>query len=361
MKRRIRKSVAQQIVETVKDVSGHDVNFIDPNGIIFASTDQDRVGAFHEIGRQVVKTGQTIEVEADGSFFGTQKGVNIPFLYQGELIAAIGISGTPEEVRKFAYLAQRITTLILREQELDEQSSGESAQLNYVIRSLILGDPFNYDYYMEFIRKYRLDPQAAFITTVIQIDGRHDPAKLSLVERSIYQAFDRTGAKLYTFSYPNEYILLMETERFQKWDYVFRQLAREHQGTLKIGIGNSDALNRQDRSYQAAEIALASLIGERNIAVFDQLDLEILLGTIPTDAKLHFLEKTVLPLEEKDRSILKTYFGCGMSLKTASDALFMHKNTLQYQLDRIWRTSGYNPRAFQDAVILYLGVKLLLE
>lgn len=94
MKRRIRKSVAQQIVETVKDVSGHDVNFIDPNGIIFASTDQDRVGAFHEIGRQVVKTGQTIEVEADGSFFGTQKGVNIPFLYQGELIAAIGISGT---------------------------------------------------------------------------------------------------------------------------------------------------------------------------------------------------------------------------------------------------------------------------
>lgn len=34
----IRRLVAQQIVETVKDVCGHDINYIDPNGIIFAST-----------------------------------------------------------------------------------------------------------------------------------------------------------------------------------------------------------------------------------------------------------------------------------------------------------------------------------
>lgn len=360
MRRQIRKSVAQQIVETVKDVSGHDINFIDQNGIIFASTDLVRMGTFHEVGRQVIKTGQTIEVETDGSFFGTHKGVNIPFLYQGEVIAAIGISGVPNEVRKYAYLAQRITTLILREQELDEQSSGESAQLNYIIRSLIMGELVNYDYYMEFIRKFQLDPNGSFCTIVVQMDARYDPANLSLIESGIYQAFEQTGAKLYTFSYPNEYILLMETERFKKWDYIFRQLAREYQGVLKIGIGNSDTLTRQNLSYQAAKIALASLIGEQDLAVFDQLDLEILLGTIPEEAKRRFLEKTISTLNEKDQNILKTYFGCGMSLKATGEALFMHKNTLQYQLDRIWKSSGYNPRFFQDAVILYLGLKLLL-
>lgn len=360
MKRQIRRSVAQQIVETVKDVSGHDINFIDQDGMIFASTDSSRVGAFHEIGRQVVKTGQTIEVETDGSFFGTQKGVNIPFLYQGEVIAAIGISGVPDEVRKFAYLAQRITMLILREQELDEQSSGEKAQLNYIIRSLILGEAINYNFYMDFIKRFQIDPNGWFSTVVVQRDAKFNSANLSLLESSVYQAFDQTGAKLYTFSYPNEYILLIETDRLKKWEYVFRQLAQEHQDGLKIGIGNSDALNRQNLSYQAAKIAAASLHGGQNLAIFDQLDLEILLGTIPVDAKRRFLEKTVLSLEEKDRTILKAYFGCGMSLKATSAALFMHKNTLQYQLDRIWRNSGYNPRSFQDAVILYLGVKLLL-
>lgn len=359
MKGQIRKSVAQQIVETVKDVSGHDVNFIDKNGVIFASTDPDRVGAFHEIGRQVVKTGQTIEVETDGSFFGTQKGVNIPFHYQGELIAVIGISGAPDEVRKFAYLAQRITLLILREQELNEQSSSENAQRSHIIRSLIMGEPVNYDYYMEFMGKLHVDTQASFRTIIMRLDGQCDPAGRSLAEGGIYQAFEQTGAKLYAFNYPNEYILLIESERFQKLKYVFRQLAGNCPETLKIGVGSSHPLTCQDRSYQAAQIALSSLMAGQNLALFDQLDLEILLGTIPADAKRRFLEKTVLHLAERDQELLKTYFGCGMSLKAASDALFIHKNTLQYQLDRIWKESGYNPRSFQTAVILYLGLKLL--
>ena len=359
MKRQIRRNVAQQIVETVKDVSGHDINFIDQDGIIFASTDSSRVGTFHEIGRQVVKNGQTIEVETDDSFFGTHKGVNLPFLYQGEVIAAIGISGVPNEVRRFAYLAQRITMLILREQELDEQSSGEKAQLNYIIRSLILGETINYNFYMDFIKRFQIDPNGRFSTVVVQRDAKFNSDNLSLLESSVYQAFDQTGAKLYTFSYPNEYILLIETDRLKKWEHIFRQLAQDHHDSLKIGVGNSDTLNRQNLSYQAAKIAAASLNGGQNLAIFDQLNLEILLGTIPVDAKRRFLEKTALPLEEKDRTILKTYFGCGMSLKATGDALFMHKNTLQYQLDRIWRNSGYNPRSFQDAVVLYLGVKLL--
>lgn len=222
MKGKIRKSVAQQIVETVKDVSGHEVNFIDKNGIIFASTDAGRVGTFHEIGHQVVKTGQTIEVETDGSFFGTQKGVNIPFRYQGELLAVIGISGPPDEVRKFAYLAQRVTLLILREQELNEQSSSENAQRSHIIRSLVMGEPINYDYCMEFMGKLQVDTQAGFRAIVIRLDSQRDPASRSLAESGIYQAFEQTGTRLYTFHYPNEYILLLESKRFQKWEYVFR-------------------------------------------------------------------------------------------------------------------------------------------
>lgn len=359
MKGQIRKSVAQQIVETVKDVSGHDVNFIDKNGVIFASTDPGRTGAFHEIGRQVVKTGQTIEVETDGSFFGTQRGVNIPFHYQGELIAVIGISGAPDEVRKFAYLAQRITLLILREQELNEQNSSENAQRSHIIRSLVMGEPVNYDYYMEFMEKLQVDTQAAFRTIVMRLEGQGGSAGRSLAENGVYQVFEQTGARLYTFSYPNEYILLMESEHFQKWEYAFRQLARDCPETLNIGVGSSDPLTRQNRSYQTAQIALSSLTAGRNLALFDQLDLEILLGTIPGDAKRRFLEKTVCSLTEKDRKLLRTYFSCGMSLKETGSALFLHKNTLQYQLDRIWRETGYNPRSFQDAVILHLGLKLL--
>ena len=46
----IKQDVAQQIVEAVKDVCSHDINFIDSKGIIFASTNSKRIGDFHEIG-----------------------------------------------------------------------------------------------------------------------------------------------------------------------------------------------------------------------------------------------------------------------------------------------------------------------
>ena len=96
----IKQDVAQQIVEAVKDVCSHDINFINSNGIIFASTNRKRIGDFHEIGLRVIQTGEAIEVNTDDSFLGTQKGLNIPFVYKNEISAVIGISGEPEEVRK---------------------------------------------------------------------------------------------------------------------------------------------------------------------------------------------------------------------------------------------------------------------
>ena len=61
-------------------------------------------------------------------------------------------------------------------------------------------------------------------------------------------------------------------------------------------------------------------------------------------------------LTEKECSILRTYLSCNMSLKNAADALFIHKNTLQYHLDRITEKSGKNPRNFQDAFLFQLAL-----
>lgn len=99
-------------------------------------------------------------------------------------------------------------------------------------------------------------------------------------------------------------------------------------------------------------------MGEELLAIYDSLDLEILLGSISEDVKTMFLKQTIQVLSEKERELLKTYFACNMSLKRTSEQLYLHKNTLQYQLDRIWSESGYNPRKFKEAVVLYMGLKL---
>ena len=61
-------------------------------------------------------------------------------------------------------------------------------------------------------------------------------------------------------------------------------------------------------------------------------------------------------LNEKDLLLLKKYFTCNLSLADTADALFIHKNTLQYQLNRITEKSGLNPRIFQDAFLLQFAL-----
>ena len=71
----VKKRLAIQIVQAVKDVCGHDINFIDPSGMIYTSTDETRIGQFHEIGREAARRGETIAVERDDAYDGTHRGV----------------------------------------------------------------------------------------------------------------------------------------------------------------------------------------------------------------------------------------------------------------------------------------------
>lgn len=355
----IKQDVAQQIVEAVKDVCSHDINFINSEGIIYASTNMKRIGDFHEIGLQVIKTGHTIEVDTDSGFFGTQRGINIPLLYKGDISAVIGISGDPAEVKKYAYLAQKIATLLLREHELELHEHTKKTQLNHVIRALIFHEYINPEYLKDFMKKYNTLLDTQYQTILVKLDSRYNPSNLGMVEQYIFQAFDITRSSLYTFNYPNEYILFLESSKVPQWLYLFEMLSQKHKPLLKIGIGHTAPLSKQHVSYQSAKLAIDSLFRDEYLAVFDSLDLEILLGDLKEDTRRFFLEKTLMKLSPKDLNLLRIYFSFNMSLKDTANQLYLHKNTLQYQLDKIAKITGYNPRNFKDAAVLYVALKLL--
>lgn len=354
----IKQSVAQQIVETVKDVCSHNINFINIQGIIFASTDLKRIGDFHEIGRQAALTGKTIEVYDDDQFLGTKKGVNIPFMYQGEIMAVIGISGTPEEVRKYAYLAQKITTLILREDEINALEHFQRKQITHIIYPLITNEYINPEYLQDFLKKYNTSPRAIYRTILVKLDSRYHPANLSMIENHIYQAFSETTSPFYATNRSNEYVLILRADLFDKKKFIIQNLGEKYQPFLKIGVGLPVPFSNQHKSYTSAQIAANSLDNEKIMAVFEEMDLEILLGDISDETKRYYLESTILNLNEKEKFILSAYFASDMSLKKTCEQLFLHTNTLQYQLDKIHRITGYNPRKFKDALVLYLALKL---
>lgn len=91
---------------------------------------------------------------------------------------------------------------------------------------------------------------------------------------------------------------------------------------------------------------------------FDQLYLELLLSDVSSDLQQEYFSRTVSHLSSEDRELLLVYYEENMSLVAVCERLYLHKNTLQYRLNRIRKVTGLNPRDFEDAVILYLGLKL---
>ena len=358
---KINKKLAQQIVNTVKDVCGQDINFISETGTIFASTNENRIGDFHEIGFQVAKSGETIEVVEDNSFEGTQKGVNLPIFHNGSLIAVIGISGEPEEVRKYAYLAIRITTLLIREQEMEAFNRSQQEKMTYIVRCLVKGEITNRDYLSECLKELKIDETQDMRVIIVEMNPRYNVMNISLIEQKLFQMFQTIHVQLYSYNYPNEYVAIMSQTSVSISTSIqtLNKFANENNNILTIGLGSKHSLYHLEQSYEGGQIALKSLEGtENSFSDFDQLDIEIVLGSLDPNTREKYLKKTVSSMNEEDKELLKVYYEENMSLSKTCFRLFLHKNTLQYKLDRIARISGYNPRKFKDAVVLYIALIL---
>lgn len=355
----IDRKLAQQIVNTVKDVCGQDINFIDTNGIVFASTDEKRIGTFHEIALKVASTGNTQEVLYNNIHAGSYEGVNLPVYHNGKIVAVIGISGPPDIARKYAYLAERITSLLIREQELNAYSRNEADKKNYIIQTLLYGENINYEYLLSTISNMNIDKTQDMRIILIRLNPRYNRANVSLLEQKIQNLFQTANTPLYTYHYPNEYIAVCEDRNFISNQSYFQEFANNYNEILRIGVGNVTSIFQLSGSYNAASIAINSMRPENNgYSNFEDLTLEMILGTLDKKTQDDYLRRTVSKLSEEDLKLLRIYYHSDMSLTNTCNQLYIHKNTLQYKLDRINRLCGLNPRKFQDAVVLYIATCL---
>ena len=180
---KIDRTLAAQVVNTVKDVCGRDVNFINQYRIIFASTDPERVGTFHEIGHQAALTGETIEVRADDNFHGTRMGINLPVYYNQTFMAVIGITGQPDEVRKYAHLAERITHLLIRERELNTISRNQADKRHFAMDALIHQASANMDYLNACLKECGINITQKYRILLIRAAAESPSDNLSLLQQ----------------------------------------------------------------------------------------------------------------------------------------------------------------------------------
>lgn len=359
---KIGSNLAQEIVNAVKEVVDKDINFIDKNGLIIGSTDKNRLHVFHQAGYTAIRTLKNIIVEDNDEYEGSKKGINYPIKINNNAVGAIGITGEPNEISKLGFLVTKITEVFIKEQQLNYNHELDKQRISHVLKSIIYNDIEDRHEIENILEDFNISSNQKFAVVVMKINKSHKSGEVEKIENDIKRLFDTIGNKFKVYIYPNEFIALINEERYKKLKDIYLDILGKYEGSLFGGIGTLKNLYDTHKSYQEAKIALEySTSNSKILTYIDDLKLELILESLEPELKNQYVEKILTDLDDDDVKVLQIYYSNDMSLKKTSEDLYIHKNTLQYKLEKISQKSGLNPRSFNDSVILYLAIKIKIS
>lgn len=157
----------------------YQINIMNEKGIVIASSDKSRIGAFHEVAYKILKTDNVmILTEHDVSnYIGVQYGVNSAILYHGEKVGVIGLTGNPYEVRDMISVL-RIAMEQMLEYELGKNNDNYRGNLRtQFIHMLLYEDTAHTRSELSFLSTqlgYRTDVKRIPILITCSMDTQHD-------------------------------------------------------------------------------------------------------------------------------------------------------------------------------------------
>ncbi|MTH53394.1 carbohydrate diacid regulator [Bacillus mangrovi] len=357
--------LAAKIVEEVKKVMNEDVIVVTPDGTIIASTDDSRMGSFHE-GAKIASSEKRkiiISKEDEQILTGVKAGINLPVFFQGEVAGVIGITGIPEKISPFGEVVRKMTELLVNENYYSEQLNWEARTREAFV--------FDWIQLKEWTPAFKNRAHLLNIDLTIQ----RLAAIAAVPDEGIEHRSISSVIHTWQNSHPDDLLVQWGTNRIVLFlhctdlSYTKNRIASFHhyleeefRTEILIGAGKSVRPARIADSYQQAERALLSHKPLTQRIVYDEdLTVEMLLSEVSLKTKEEYIERTISPLlAEGDLfTTLQTLFENNHSLKKTAEALPVHINTLHYRLKKIEEVTGLNPSRLNDALILYLAVLLM--
>lgn len=364
--------LAQDIVEEMKDIINQDLNYFDDKGFIIASTNKERIGTFHEGAKKVLDTKKELIIEYDNQYKGAKKGINVPVYFENEVVGVIGITGEKDEVEQYGKIIQRITNILIKDGYIREQKKAEKDNKRQFIEELLFRYHINEKSLLMWAGLLDFDLEINRFVMVIRISNKDDsydiisPKITENVYKSIKEIVSVNNQNLMIQSGTNIIIIhrvvkeksinKIAEDIIKKIEFKYRNI------NLYIGIGTeTSCLDDIKKSYNEAKKALdiGYVVRRNKISKYTDLDIGLLIDDLSKETIDEYISKIFKNLNEEDikkySHMLASYINHNGSINKAADELFIHKNTLQYRLNKLQTLTGYNPRNLRDMVVLYLA------
>lgn len=370
----ISQSFALEMVKELSTILQQHINFIDRNAMIIASSDETRISSCHMGAKKLIEENLPfLIIDSDDTFSGSKKGLNFPIVVDDVILGVIGITGDPQQVSKYGQLLQKFTEMYIRDERLRQVKNQEDK-----IRS-------------RFLEKWLLDPQHAvsptFADTAISlgIDPKRQHRVIVMMytlsntsaSTSTQQLFDlstryiksqllhegnhycRIGSKMI-------YIVsnIKDAKLYEMLEDIYKKVYQNYDIELTIGYDRSfTTAQLLHQNYVEASKALKACTQmSLPIVGFQNLYLELLFDDISSFTRADFMSKIFYQMDkdmiEETLRVCKAYYQCDGSIQQAANLLYIHKNTLQYKLQRIATLTSLDPRAYRNIPIFTLAIKI---
>lgn len=360
---KISSTQARNIVDSLKNVIDYNINFINLESIIIASTNQKRIGDYHEGSKQVVESGNPIIIYEDDLYTGTKAGINNPVYFEDQIVAIIGITGKYEEVKKFSSVIVNMTEILIKEVYFRDQRELKQENIRYVIE-LLLGKLDSLDNILNIADSFNINLKGIKHVCVIKL--RENTTDTSIVHTQIFSSIRKRLKKdELCVNHQGHYILLLKDTNTYHLNTIREYLSHRYKVDVVIGLSEElKGIEEVHEQYINMEriTTLAYKMDKDHIVTINDFDLELILLGISDPLKEIYLKKVFKDIDEETikrwSKMLIALSKHDGSISGASKELIIHKNTLQYRLKKVYDMTGYDPRKLKDFTIVYLATLL---
>lgn len=366
---------ATSIVNEIGDIIGEKINLINPNGIIIASTDKARIGTFHAAAKYLIDNGlQEVIVKSDDEFAGSKCGTNLAITFQGKIIGVIGVTGPYQEVVKYGQIIKKMTEVLMLDQYYKEQKEMDNRIRERYLNEWMFGDAKNITPAL-INRGSNLKIDITIPRRVIAIFPiiQNEPPDIETSQR-ILDGVEKLLHQLLRSDHDCVWIKTAEgllcaiPDRSDSSITQFAQLMKQRVEesfpvVLCIGIDSCyEGYMFINRSVIKAQKALKTALrsAQKGIRLYESINMEIFQSELSNKIKSEYIRRIFkgCSLEEISYwiSILEIFYEEEGSITTTAQRLFIHKNTLQYKLNKIKEKTGYDPRSIRYSSLFYNAI-----
>jgi carbohydrate diacid regulator len=358
------------------------------SGIIVASSEEGRLGICLEVATQAIATRSEIRIseEDSGKVSATEgsarapkapaaasasEGIVLPLILRDNCAGALYVRGKAEELSVFASILSVAVISLLEAAEITHQDSSPQQLIDAWVKNLISssGEDLEQSARQASILGIDCSKLSAVIVIRFSLVAYSD---LPLLETAITELMN-TGSGLHFLSYTGlgQYVCAVpvaafkgEIELGETCLALARKLAdlRVH---FHIGVGRPNCgVQGYRQSYQDAfhSARVAERLGDaKRILYYNEQHIFRLLEGVPDYLRGIFIDN-----QTEGRSwdpvlleTLQTYFAMNCHVNETARALYIHRNTLLFRLNKIADIYNLDPRKFHDAVVLQVLLYLL--